>query len=355
VTGAEPTQQLSRFDLRWRFLLVLLPVTLGATVGMGLVARHLLFESYARQARTAALARLQSTVLPLHTRLHTLDQSLGRLADRAPADTHAEQDAPANPSPLPWEHEVASFLEQWVEVDEVYCVHPENERASLTRIDRDRMRTAVLQLAELPIWARTEASTHPGETAAAGAERRSRVHLAEVSGTPVSWMVRPLRGSRGSIGVVLRADVIAARLESLENSVGRERVVLLDLHGNQAHPLPSTTSIPSEVRQALLSEMKGSRGDFPDLRRVEGTTGFFAVRHADPDLGLVVAHLIPRSHLDGELRATRPAHVRARPRGLRALGDGDHPTHAARGDPDRALDPLDGERSRAAISVSGSR
>lgn len=291
----------SRLDLRWRFLLVLLPVTLGATVGTGLVARHLLFESYARQARTSALARLQSTVLPLGTRLHALEQGLGRLADRAPVGMQAEQDASSSPSGLPWQHEVGSFLEQWVEVDEVYCVQAEIEGARLTRIDRDRLHSALLPLAELPIWARTEASTRTGEPATDGAERRARWHLAEESGMPVSWMTRPLRGARGSIGVVLRADVIAARFESLQNAVEDGRVVLFDLRGNQWHPLPSTTSTPFEVGQVLSSEVRGSRGDFPDLRGVEDATEFFAVRHADPDLGLVVAHLIPRSHLDGEL------------------------------------------------------
>ena len=248
----------ARLNLRWRFLLVLLPITLGTTLSMGLIARQFLVASHEREVRANAQSRLQAQVLPVGTLLRAIEFGLDRLS---------------------MENDARAFLAQWDEVEALFTARREGDGVRLTRIDRGGSHDEVFALDSAPMWVRRSLGVM-SMTAATCSVLDARLQHAGSEGDQVLWLQRNGSDATGSVGAILRPATFAPALAaSVGERGGMEiaRVILLDACG---HPL-AWNGEPVEL--APLD---------PDL---------VAVRHAEAQVGFEVVQLLSARELAGGL------------------------------------------------------
>ena len=297
----------SRLNLRWRFLLVLLPVTLGATLGMGLAARLVLHASFEREERTALHARAQGHLLPMTTRLHTLAGALDELA------REVDEGRPHGVAPfgtergIEWAHTAEHLLAQWFEARSVFVALPVEDGHEILSVDPAGARIERYATEEMPTWARSGAPPpSPGSGVRPGWVRRPVLSVSGEGAAQRIWISCPVGHDRGVVGAILDPVELEVFLRPLrEDPVAgvRPEVVLLDRTGRRIGTAGSTAASAAldgfELERFVRPVGGGEK--VLDVRPRGSSADWVASVHGDPLLGIHAVLLLPREALVGGL------------------------------------------------------
>lgn len=264
---------LARSSLRWRFLLVLLPVTLGTTLSVGLIARQVLVNSYERESRTRALVQLQAQALPLEARLRAVGQGMERLTTLGVEGTE--------PTIL---EGAAFFLAQWDEVEALIVADPSGGIGRYTRADRTGVHREALDRESAPMRM-LRGRSRVGRD---GGEGTVRLLSAAEEDREYVWLQTQARDDGSFAGAILRREAfvpaLAPLLHSRDGSLPA-RVLLFDSRGRSIAWDPDAATATRTGSETLAAD-RGARREDP---RDDELT----VRQVAPDLGLAVVQVLP--------------------------------------------------------------
>lgn len=274
--------------LRERFLLLLLPVVVGAPVVVGLVGQSLLDQHFEEEIEFDLSSRMLSHVLPLSARLETLRHELRVLA-LSPADDQGTA----------WEAHGAMLLARSPELSEVFFVRPREEGRELIRCTRQGLVREVV----------TDPTTRPWawpESGAAAATEGFQLDRAEgVDGEDRLWAVESVASAPGAhIGMFVDSAIFAEHLAPLRDRDGAYAVMVApdgevlyssgEGYTRHASIFDASATCADHVGEGLL-------GSEPVSLCPHSANQLIIASHRLPDLHMVAGYVVPHAVVTADI------------------------------------------------------
>jgi len=267
--------------LRERFLLLLLPVVVGAPVVIGLVGQSLLSQHFDEEVESDLSSRMLSQVLPLSARLETLRHELRVLAL-----------SPGDGGDSAREAHGAMLLARSPELSEVFFVLPHGDGRQLIRCTREGLlRETAIDPGSAP-WAwpesHADAAAEGFQLDRAGSATEDRL-----------WAVEPIASAPGVyVGMFVRSSIFADHLEPLRDRDGAYALMISTegevLYSSDDGYTPHGSIFDAEAPCAAHVG-EGLLGPDPVALCPHDNAQLIVASHRLPDLHMVAGYVVPHA------------------------------------------------------------